>query len=206
MLTIWGRNNSNNVKKVLWCAEEAGLAYDWIPAGGSFGLTADPAYRAMNPNGLVPTIRDGDFVLWESNAIVRYLAGRYAFGSLASEDPQARASADRWMDFNTSSVAGPFRDVFWGMVRTPPEQRDMATIEAGRKRCAALFAIVDHALAEQPWLSGDRFGMGDIPLGCFTYAWFEMPIERPELPHLAAWYQRLKERPAYQKAVMIGLS
>jgi len=206
MLTIWGRNNSNNVKKVLWCAEEIGLAYDSIPAGGSFGLTADPAYRAMNPNGLVPTIRDGDFVLWESNAIVRYLATRYAPGTLAPEDPQARASADRWMDFATSSVAPPFRDVFWGMIRTAPEKRDLAAIAAGREKCATLFAIVDRALADQPWLSGESFGMGDIPLGCFAYAWLEMPIERPDMPNLAAWYERLKQRPAYQKAVMIGLS
>ena len=206
MLTIWGRNNSNNVKKVLWCAEEIGLAYDWIPAGGNFGVTADPAYRAMNPNGLVPTIRDGDFVLWESNAIVRYLSGRYAEGTLAATEPTVRAGADRWMDFVTSSLAGPFRDVFWGMVRTPPEKRDLAAIEAGRAKCAALLAIVDQALSEQPWLSGAEFGMGDIPLGCFAYAWFEMPIERPDLPHLAAWYARLTERPAYRKAVMIGLS
>lgn len=207
MLTIWGRNNSNNVKKVLWCAEEiVGLPYDWIPAGGSFGLTADPAYRAMNPNGLVPTIRDGDFVLWESNAIVRYLSGRYAADTLSPVEWTVRASADRWMDFATSSLAVPFRDLFWGMVRTAPEKRDLAAIEAGRQKCATLFAIVDDALAGQDWLTGDSFGMGDIPLGCFAYAWFMMPIERPNLPHLAAWYARLTDRPAYRKTVMIGLS
>jgi len=206
MLTIWGRNNSTNVKKVLWCAEEIGLPYEWIPAGGSFGLTADPEYRVLNPTGLVPTIRDGDFVLWESNAIVRYLSGRYADGTLAPSEPTVRAAADRWMDFATSSLAGPFRDVFWGTVRTPPEKRDLAAIDAGREKCGALLAIVDQALARQPWLSGTEFGMGDIPLGCLAYGWFEMPIERPDLPHLAAWYERLKERPAYQKAVMIGLS
>jgi glutathione S-transferase len=206
MLTIWGRNNSTNVKKVLWCAEEAGLSYDWIPAGGSFGQTADPAYRAMNPNGLVPTIRDDDFVLWESHAIVRYLAGRYAPGALSPEAPTTRASADRWMDFATSSLAAPFRDLFWGMVRTPADQRNMAAIEAGREKCATVLAVVDRALAEQDWLSGEHFGMGDIPLGCFAYAWFEMPIERTDLPHLAAWYARLTERPAYRKTVMIGLS
>ncbi|WP_018184259.1 glutathione S-transferase [Kaistia granuli] len=206
MLTIWGRNNSNNVKKVLWCAEEIGLAYEAIPAGGAFGLTGDPTYRAMNPNGLVPTIRDGDFVLWESNAIVRYLAARYALGTLAPEPATLRASADRWMDWTTSSLAAPFRDVFWGMVRTAPDRRDSAAIEAGRTKCAALLGMADQALAEQPYLSGPSFGMGDIPLGCFVYAWFAMPIERPDLPHLAAWYERLSARPAYRKAVMIPLS
>lgn len=206
MLTIWGRNNSNNVKKVLWCAEEIGLPYETIPAGGAFGMTADPAYRAMNPNGLVPTIRDGGFVLWESNAIVRYLAARYAPGTLSPTDPTEHASADRWMDWTTSSFAGPFRDVFWGMVRTKPEERDMAAIDAGRAKCAALLAIVDQALSRQPYLSGASFGMGDIPLGCFAHAWFAMPIERPDLPHLAAWYGQLLARPAYAKIVATPLS
>jgi len=206
MLTIWGRNNSTNVKKVLWCAEEIGLPYEWIPAGGSFGGTGDPTYRAMNPTGLVPTIRDGDFVLWESNAIVRYLASRYASGTLAPESPTERAGADRWMDFATSSLAAPFRDVFWGLIRTPPDKRDMTAIHSGREKCASVFAIADRALSTQPWFSGAAFGMGDIPLGCFAYAWFEMPIERPDLPHLAAWYSRLTEREAFRKAVMIGLS
>jgi glutathione S-transferase len=206
MLTIWGRHNSNNVKKVLWCAEEIGLAYESIPAGGAFGMTNDPAYRAMNPNGLVPTIRDGDLVLWESNAIVRYLAARYAEGSLWPKDVIVRARADRWMDWTTSTFAAPFRDVFWGMVRTAPEQRDLAAIEAGRQKCAALLVMADQALADRPYLSGDAFGMGDIPLGCFAHAWFAMPIERPDLSNLAAWYERLKARPAYAKVVATPLS
>ncbi len=206
MLTIWGRHNSNNVKKVLWCAEEIGVAYESIPAGGAYGGTSDPTYRAMNPNGLVPTIRDGDFVLWESNAIVRYLAARYAEGTLWSPEVTERASADRWMDWTTSTFAAPFREVFWGMVRTPAAERDMAAIEAGRQKCAALLATVDHALAGRPYLSGDAFGMGDIPLGCFAHSWFAMPIERPDLPHLAAWYERLKARPAYAKVVATPLS
>ncbi|BCP52945.1 glutathione S-transferase [Kaistia sp. 32K] len=206
MLTIWGRNNSSNVKKVLWCAEEIGLAYESIPAGGAFGVTADPAYRAMNPNGLVPTIRDGDIVLWESNAIVRYLAARYADGTLWPRDIAERASADRWMDWTTAAFAPPFRDVFWGMVRTPAERRDMAVIEASRQKCSTLLAIADRALAERPYLSGEAFGMGDIPLGCLAYAWFAMPIERPDLPHLARWHERLLARPAYAKVVAIPLS
>jgi glutathione S-transferase len=206
MLTIWGRDNSNNVRKVLWCAEELGLAYESIPTGGAFGGTNDPAYRAMNPNGLIPTIRDGDFVLWESNAIVRYLTAGYGEGTLWPRDITTRASADRWMDWTTSTFAPPFRDVFWGMVRTAPEARDMAVIDASRERCAGLLAVVDHALAERPYLSGDSFGMGDIPLGCFAHGWFAMPIERPALPHLAAWYERLKARPAYAKVVATPLT
>ncbi len=125
MLKIWGRKNSSNVRKVLWCAEEAGLAYERIDAGGAFGVVNDAPYRALNPNGVVPTLEDEGFVLWESNTIVRYLAARYA-PDLYPQDLQQRASAEKWMDWTTSSLAAPFRTVFWGTVRTPPEQRDPA--------------------------------------------------------------------------------
>ncbi len=136
MLTIWGRKNSSNVRKALWCAEEAGLEYRTVDAGGAFGLVDEPAFRAMNPNGRVPVIEDDGFVLWESNAIVRYLAARYAPGDLYPQDPVRRADADKWMDWTTSTLAGPFRDLFWGTLRTPPEQRDEALI-ARRCRPAA---------------------------------------------------------------------
>ncbi|MEK1907399.1 MAG: glutathione S-transferase [Pseudomonas sp.] len=206
MLKIWGRKNSTNVRKVLWCAEEAGVAYQAIDAGGAFGLVNEPAYRAMNPNGLVPVIDDEGVLLWESNAIVRYLAAKYAHGSLYAEDVAVRAAADKWMDWTSTTLAPVFRELFWGTLRTPPEQRDLAAIEVARQRCGELLGMADRALALQPWLSGEAFGMGDIPLGCFAYAWFEMPIARPELPHLAAWYARLQQRPAYQCAVMTPLT
>ncbi|SHE54529.1 Glutathione S-transferase [Kaistia soli DSM 19436] len=206
MLTVWGRTNSTNVKKVLWCLEEMGLAYENIPAGGAFGMVQDPAYRAMNPNGLVPTLKDGEFVLWESNAIVRYLAARYAPGDLAATDPGERALADRWMDWTSSTIAPAIAPIIWGLLRTKPENRDPAAIEAARKRASEALAIADEALGRMPYLSGDRFGMGDIPLGCFAYAWFGLPIERPDLPALTAWYDRLAERPAYRKVVMVPLT
>ncbi|MDF3933477.1 glutathione S-transferase family protein [Pseudomonas citronellolis] len=206
MLKIWGRKNSSNVRKVLWCAEEAGLAYERIDAGGAFGVVNEPAYRALNPNGVVPTLEDGDLVLWESNAIVRYLAAQYAADSLYLADPRQRASAEKWMDWTTSTLAAPFRTVFWGTLRTPPEQRDQAAIDAAIETCVKALAVPEQTLASQPYLSGERFGMGDIPLGSFIYAWFEMPIRRPPLPHLEAWYARLRERPAYRVAVMTDLT
>lgn len=207
MLRIWGRKNSSNVRKVLWCAEELALPYEAIDAGGAFGLVDGPEYRAMNPNGRVPVIEDEGLVLWESNAIVRYLAARYAPHSAMYADNLAeRAQADKWMDWTTSSLADPFKPLFWGVVRTPAEQRDWVKIEAATQVCAEVLAVADKALAEQPYLSGEAFGMGDIPLGSFIYAWFEMPIERPPLPRLQAWYERLKQRPAYRKAVMTTLS
>lgn len=206
MLKIWGRINSTNVRKVLWIVEELDLVHQRIDAGGAFGLVNDPAYRAMNPNGLVPVIQDGDDVLWESNTIVRYLATRYGDGALNLTDPIARAQAEKWMDWATSALAGTFRDLFWGMVRTPEDQRDMAKINTAREAVGKLLRMPDEALARQDYLSGDTFGIGDIPLGCFAYAWFEMPIERPALPNLEAWYQRLKGREAYQRAVMTPLT
>ncbi|QJP09925.1 glutathione S-transferase family protein [Pseudomonas multiresinivorans] len=205
MLKIWGRKNSSNVRKALWCAEEAGLAYERIDAGGAFGVVNDAPYRALNPNGVVPTLDDDGFILWESNTIVRYLAARYA-PDLYPQDLQARASAEKWMDWTTSSFAGPFRTVFWGTLRTPPEQRDAAAIQAAIDTCVRLLEIPEATLAKQPYLSGEQLGIGDIPLGSFIYAWFEMPIERPAQPHLKAWYERLKARPAYRDAVMTDLT
>lgn len=205
MLKIWGRKNSSNVRKALWCAEEAGLAYERIDAGGAFGVVNEAPYRALNPNGVVPTLDDDGFILWESNTIVRYLAARYA-PALYPQDLQQRANAEKWMDWTTSSFAGPFRTVFWGTLRTPPEQRDPVAIQAAIATCVQLLEIPGQTLAQQPYLSGEQFGMGDIVLGSFIYAWFEMPIERPSQPHLQAWYERLKARPAYRKAVMTDLT
>jgi len=206
MLKLWGRTNSTNVKKALWCLEELGISYTRVDAGGAFGIVGEPGYVAKNPNRLVPCLEDSELVLWESNAIVRYLAAQYGEPALWNSDPRQRAEADKWMDWVTASLAAPFRVVFWNLVRTPVEQRDMAAVEVALAECSKLLAIVDRVLAEQPYLSGARLGMGDIPLGCYAYGWFEMPIERPELPHFHAWYQRLRERPAYQRAVMIPLT
>jgi glutathione S-transferase len=207
MLKIWGRKNSSNVRKALWIAEELGLSYESINAGGAFGINDQPEYLAKNPNGGVPMIEDGDFVLWESNAIVRYLAAQYAPDSaLYPAEAKARAVADKWMDWTTSSFAQPFRTVFWGVLRTPADQQDWSQINAAISVINGLLKMVDRALAAQPYLSGQQLGMGDIPLGSFIYAWFEMPIERAELPHLKAWYERLQQRPAYQKAVMTALT
>lgn len=206
MLKLWGRINSTNVKKALWCLEELGVPYTRVDAGGAFGVVGESEYAEKNPNRLVPCLEDGDFVLWESNAIVRYLAAQYGEGTLWSAEPQQRASADKWMDWVTSSLAAPFRPVFWNMVRTAPEKRDMAAVNAALEECGKLLAIADQALATQPYLSGESFGMGDIPLGCFAYAWFEMPIERPDLPNLRSWYERLQQRPAYQTAVITPLT
>jgi len=206
MLKIWGRANSINVQKVLWCADELGLKYDRVDIGGAFGQNHEPAYLALNPNGLVPTIEDDGFILWESNSIVRYLAARHATGSLSPSDLRVRADAERWMDWQLTTVLPGMTPVFWGLVRTPPEKRDLKAIEAGRQSSAKAWTILDAVLGKRPYVAGERFTMGDIPLGALCYRWFALPIERPNLPWLKAWYERLATRPAYQKNVMVTMT
>ena len=205
MLKIWGRTNSVNVKKALWCAEELGLAYERIDAGMQHGVVNTPEYRKMNPNGLVPTIEDDGFVLWESHTIVRYLAAKHGAGKLWPLDLKVRADAERWMDW-TFTFLNAFRPVFWGLVRTPPEKRDMAAIEEGRKKSAELLGTLDAALAGRNYVAGSTFTMGDIPIGCHVQLWMRLPIERQKQPALEAWFARLLERAPYRKVVDIPLS
>lgn len=206
MLKIWGRSNSVNVKKVMWCVGELGIAHERIDAGGQFGIVGEPGYRSMNPNGKVPTIDDDGYILWESNAIVRYLAAKHGAGGLWPTDPAMRGLADRWMDWSSTSFAGPFGQVFLPLVRMAPEKRDPAAIAAAAAECGKLLAIVEPALADRPFLGGEQLTIGDIPLGCAAYGYFNLPIDRPSLPNVEAWYQRLTERPAYRETVMIPLT
>jgi glutathione S-transferase len=205
MLKIWGRTNSVNVKKVLWCVEELGLTYERIDAGMQYGVVNTPEYRKMNPNGLVPTIEDDGFVLWESHAIVRYLGAKYGAGKIWPLDLWQRADAERWMDW-TFTFLNSFRPVFWGLVRTPPEKRDLAAIEEGRKKSAELLGYLDAALAGRNYVAGKSFTIGDIPIGCHVQLWMRLPIERPKHPALDAWFARLLDRAPYRKVVDVPLS
>jgi glutathione S-transferase len=206
MLRIWGRTNSVNVKKVLWVADEIGVQYQRIDAGLQFGVNDTPEYRRMNPTGLVPTIDDDGFVLWESHAIVRYLAAKHAAGTLSPSDLRTRADAERWMDWTHTFSREFQRPVFWPLVRTPPEKRDAAAIEEARRKCAALLAVPETVLKDRKYLAGERFTMGDIPLGCHVQLWMRLPIERPAYPGLVAWFERLCERPAFRRVVDLPLS
>ena len=188
MLTIWGRLNSHNVKKVAWFAEELGLSYVRHDVGGQFGMS--DTYLAMNPNALIPTIDDDGFILWESNAILRYLAARYGGPRWWPDEPQLRALGDRWIEWQTGYALAQL-DAFINLIRTPPEKRDMA-------------AIARSALT--PWLSGEDFGIGDVPMGVYAHTWFTLDIERPDLPNVADWYRRLQSRPGYASQVMIPLT
>ena len=208
MITLWGRNNSTNVKKVLWTLEELELPYNQILAGGQHGINRDADYLAMNPNGLVPLLRDDetDVLLWESNTIVRYLAAQYGQKRLWIDAPAKRAEGEKWMDWANQTLSPAHRVILFGLVRTPAEQRDQAAIDAGAKVCDNLFAMLDNALADQPWFSGDEFGTGDIAIAPFIYNLFNVGLSWTERPHLERWYQQLTGRPAFQKAVMIPVS
>ncbi len=206
MLKIWGRTNSTNVKKALWTARELDIQYEQIDLGGQFGGLDNPAYLERNPNGLVPLLEDGETVLWESNVIVRYLAATYGKKSLWIEDPAKRAQAEKWMDWASTTLYGDFRDVIMHLIRLPEEKRDPVKLKQGLEGLERSMQLADGGLANQPWLSGQNFGIGDIPLGCYAYAWFEFPIERPALPGLEDWYHRLQERPAYRSTVMTPLT
>jgi glutathione S-transferase len=204
MLKLWGRVNSVNVKKALWCLEELGLPYERIDAGLQFGVTNTPAYRRMNPNGLVPTLNDDGFILWESHTIVRYLADKHGKGVLRPMELHTRAVANQWMDW-AFTFQSSVRDAFWNLIRTPPEKRDETAIERSRVKSGELAAILDAALADRMYVAG-AFSMGDIPIGCEVQRWIRLPMERPHLPNLAAWFERLCARPAFKKAVDIPLS
>lgn len=211
MLKIWGRASSVNVQKVLWAAEELGLAYERIDLGGRFGGNDDPAYRAKNPNGLVPTIEDSDgTVVWESNAILRYLAARYRVpgdgraAELWPENPATRSEADRWMDWALTVIGADMRMLFWGFVRDPVNAKVGEMLQAADS-LAGLWARLDDHLATRPFVAGGHLTMGDIPVGCQVQRWLSFPIQRPDLPHLAAWHERLAERPGYRAHVMVAM-
>lgn len=206
MLRIWGRTNSVNVQKVLWCCEEMSLGYERIDAGGAFGVVNTPEYRSLNPNGLVPTIEDNGFVLWESNAIVRYLAATHGAGSLWPQDLKTRAEADRWMDWSNTTFWPAIRTLFLGLIRTAPDKRDPRVLEESRLKTAEVLRIVDAHLKSHEYLAGGAFTMGDIVLGSGIWRWMALPIERQPLPHVQRWFDSLARRPAYIETVMLPLT
>ncbi len=206
MMKIWGRTNSINVQKVLWCCAELGLEYERVDAGMAFGVNDTPEYKAMNPNGLVPTIDDGGFILWESHAIVRYLARKHGTGTLWPNDARAAADADRWMEWYSTTLWLNLRPIFHNLVRTPVEKRNMGEVEEARKRLAANFGILDKHLAGRDYLAGQSFTVADIPMGVASYRWFNLPLERPAMANVERWYRRLCERPAFKQHCMLPLT
>lgn len=198
-LTIWGRLSSVNVQKVVWCADELGIEYRRIDAGGKFGVNDTPEYLAMNPNGLVPVIDDEGFVLYESNAIVRYLACKSGATALWPEDARERADIDRWMEWQSTGYTPAMGPAFMQMVRTAPDKRDIGAIEASRAKSEKHAAILDAHLGAQRYLTGERFTIADIVVGCATHRWLNLPLERTERPNLERWYDEIAARPGAQQ-------
>lgn len=204
MLKVWGRKTSVNVQKVMWAVAELGLPHERIDAGGPFGGLDTPTFAELNPNRLVPVIDDGGFVLWESNAIVRYLADGYGRGSLAPEGRYGFARADQWMEWANSMLYGDIiSTVFLGLVRTPARERNTAAVAASAKRAGERLAVLDVYLKDRQFIGGDALTIADIAVGALMYRYWNLEIERPRLGHVEAWYQRLAARKAYQDHVMI---
>ena len=202
-LTIWGRANSVNVQKVLWCLHELDLAYNRIDAGMQFGKNNEAAYLAMNPNGRVPTLVDGDFVLWESNSVMRYLCLAYGQNSpIYPQNPQPRAAVDRWLDWTLSTLQPVDRPVFWALVRTPPEKRDMVQIQKDADAEVVQWRIIDARLATRRFIEGDQFTIADIALGAFARRWFGVEgITKPKLPNLERWFALIAARPGFVRLI-----
>ena len=203
---VWGRNTSSNVMKVLWALDELKLPFERIDVGGAFGKTDTAAYRAMNPTGLVPTLQEGDFTLWESNVILRYLGQTHASGSaLWPDEPRLRANIDRWMDAQHNVLGRGMTAVFWGLVRTPAEKRDMKAIETAIGEAAGAWRMIEAELGRHDYIAGTDFTLCDIPWGVHAHRWFGIDYQgltRPELPALRAWYDRLSGREGFQRYVV----
>jgi glutathione S-transferase len=208
MIKLWGRKNSSNVMKVIWLLEELGLPYDRVDVGGPFGGTSTPEYRAMNPLGVVPSVEDDGLALFESNVILRYLCNAHAVGTpLYPVDPKARARVEMWMDFQQTAINRPQSTVFQGLVRTPPEKRDNAAITAAIAEAATIWAILDRRLAAQDYVATNEFSLADMTFGVHVHRWLNLDVPgRPEAPFLAAWYQRLLERPVFREHVAIVIT
>ena len=203
-LTLWGRASSANVQKALWALAELGVPFEHRLVGGAYGGLDDPQYRAMNPNGLVPTLVDGNLVLWESHAILRYLAGTYGRETLWRESVRERAIVDQWTDWTATTLQPAWIAVFWLFVRTPPELHDRKAIAAAHARTVAALRILDTHLADSDYLAGNSLSYADIAAGVALYRWFTMEIDRPAMPGVENWYRRLEQRPAYRQTVMVS--
>lgn len=205
-ITVWGRTTSGNVQKVLWLCDELAIPVHRIDAGGRFGVNDTPEYRAMNPMGLVPTAKDGDVVLWESNAILRYLADTRGGERLYPRDPVRRSLVERWLDWGLGTLGGAMQPLFWQLIRTPEAERDPARIAALTAQAARLWGILDGALEGHEFVAGDGPTLADLSLAPWLHRWMHLPLDRPDLPNLEAWHARLSGRPGYQRWVAIPLS
>ncbi|TMQ02552.1 MAG: glutathione S-transferase [Deltaproteobacteria bacterium] len=206
MLKIWGRLSSINVRKVVFAAQELGLPFERIDAGAAFGIVQTPEYLARNPNGLVPVLEDDQVQLWESNVIVRYLCARHAPDTLYPLALPARFDAERWMDWQQTTLNPAGRVAFMQWIRTPADRRDPDAIARSVAATEALFAVLDHHLSRRPFMAGDRLTMADLPIACEVHRWINLPQPRTPRPHLDRWYAGMQARPASRGVLDVALS
>ena len=206
MLKIWGRISSINVRKAVLAAQWLEIPFQRIDAGHEFGIVRTPEYLAKNPNGKIPLIEDGDFQLWESNVIVRYLCARHSPGKLYPQDLAARFDAERWMDWQQTTLNPAGRDAFMQLIRTPADKRDTQLIAQSAAATEPLMALLDAHLSRRAFMAGDAFTMADIPIACELHRWRGLPLQQPAHPHLERWYQGILARPASRGVLDISLS
>lgn len=214
MLKIWGRISSINVRKVVFAAQLLELPFERIDAGKEFGIVTTPDYLAKNPNAMVPLIEDGEVTLWESNVIVRYLAAKHGAHTLAAggknnfypQDLAPRFDAERWMDWQQTTLNNAGRDAFIQLIRVEPQRRNQALIDASVAATEPLLEMLDRHLSRTAFMAGDAIGMADIPIACEIHRWWGLPLERPYSPHLERWYKGLLALPAARGALDIPLS
>lgn len=207
MIKLWGRRNSVNVQKVLWCLDELSLPFERIDAGMQFGGNNEPQYLALNPNGRIPLLVEDDYSLWESNSIMRYLALAHEGEEIYPIDPKLRALVERWLDWSLSTLQPAEHPVFWGLVRTPPEKRDMLHLQEKADAVAKLWAILDAHLEGRTYLEGEVFTLADIAIGSYARRWFGVEgVAKPEFACLSRWYQNLSNRPGFTTHIAPPLS
>lgn len=202
MIRILGRASSVNVQKVMWLAAELGIEVERLDVGGKYGGNDTPEYKAKNPMGLIPTMEDGDVVLFESNAICRYLAESYGKPPWQPADAAHRGLSGQWMDWYLTAMHPPMTTIFVNLIRKGPDERDQAALDAAQERAASLWTLLDAQLAKADYLTGPEPTLGDVPVGCSVHRWFTLDVQRPALENLEAWYGRLKARPHYRDHVM----
>ena len=206
MIRLWGRLSSINVRKVVLTLQLLDLPFERLEAGGAFGVVRSPDYLARNPNALVPVLDDAGFTLWESNVIVRYLAARHGAGRLYPADLQRRFDAERWMDWQQTTLNGAGREAFIQCIRTPAPQRRQEALDASVAATEPLWDIVDAHLADHPFMAGEVLTVADIPIACERHRWQGLPLPAKTRPHLDAWYARIAALPAARGVLDLPLS
>lgn len=202
-MKLFARRTSSNSQKALWFLGELGLEYEFVATGGDAGGLDTAEYRALNPNGRVPTLLDGDLAVWESHSILRYLAAAHAPERFWPEDPAERSQVDRWMDWSQDQFDAAFMAVFWGHWRTPEADRNQNMIRFQLSRCREYMAVLDAVLSERSFVASGRFSLADIPIGALMYRYANLDVTEELLPHVARWYRALTERKPFQEHVML---